>query len=449
MNRRAFLVWLGAMCMSAIAGTFFGRQAPLRADTLTPDEMLKVPKTTPKPAPKAVTLIHDAECLNYEGPKVGIYEENAVRVRRIIERLRALNFRIDVSTVVKATDEQLARVHTRRYIKYIRQSVDLPQDEFVVTRRVEYRLVNVPSSAPSPVLASGPSPIPTQRMEKVVRLVLRADGAPKHSRMRPFDAGALAAGAAIQAVDAVMRDRSLAGFALVRPPGHHAMRARNRGFCIFNNAAVAARHAQATHKVKRVLIVDWDVHHGNGTQEIFYRDPSVLVFSTHQENIYPRRTGKMSETGIGQGQGYNVNAPLPPRTGDEGYVRVFEEVLAPIARSYRPDLIIVSAGQDAHKQDRIAQMNLSDAGYAKLTQIVRDLARELCDGRLVLVLEGGYNPPVAARAVETIVRVLSDGGSVDDMLGETFDKPVHSRIKARIAAVRSTQVAFWPILDRA
>jgi acetoin utilization deacetylase AcuC-like enzyme len=194
------------------------------------------------------------------------------------------------------------------------------------------------------------------------------------------------------------------------------------------------------------MIVDWDVHHGNGTQEIFYNDPSVLYFSTHQENIYPKRTGKVAEVGAGAGRGYNVNVPLPPRTGDDGFIQVFKEILVPVAKSFKPDLIIVSAGQDAHLQDFVAQMRVTDAGFAAMTRMMKQLASELCNDKLAFVLEGGYNPKVTARAVETIVRVLQAPAGQDDFLGETFAEDRSLAFKARMAEVKATQQAYWPSL---
>jgi acetoin utilization deacetylase AcuC-like enzyme len=281
-----------------------------------------------------------------------------------------------------------------------------------------------------------------------VRYVKLPAGAPdRRSKVTPWVAGALAAGGAVKAVDEVMTGRAKASFALIRPPGHHARRGKNMGFCIFNNAAVAARHAQAEHGAKRVLIVDWDVHHGNGTQEIFYDDPSVLYFSSHQENIYPKRTGRIAETGVGSGKGYNVNVPLPRHTGDEGFVQVYRELLTPIARAFRPDLIIVSAGQDAHVGDFVAQMRMTDAGFAKLTQMMRGLAGELCLDRLVFVLEGGYAPKVAARACETICRVLQSPPGEGDFTGEALNGGAPA-LRARIDQVKAVQTDYWPALAR-
>ncbi|MDB5101598.1 MAG: class histone deacetylase, partial [Cyanobacteria bacterium RYN_339] len=167
----------------------------------------------------------------------------------------------------------------------------------------------------------------------------------------------------------------------------------------------------------------------------------------HQEGIYPKRTGRVHEVGEGPGKGYNVNVPLPPQTGDDGFLQVFKEVLVPVAKAFKPDLIIVSAGQDAHLQDFVAQMRVTDAGFAAMTRIMKQLATELCNDKLAFVLEGGYNPKVTARAVETIVRVLQAPSGQDDFLGETFKDDRNPAFKARLAEVKATQQAYWHALS--
>jgi len=218
-----------------------------------------------------------------------------------------------------------------------------------------------------------------------------------------YRAAVLGAGAAAAAVDSAMAGRT--GFALVRPPGHHALHASAMGFCLFNNVAVAAQHAIRKHKLERVLIVDWDVHHGNGTQDYFYERNDVLFFSVHQYPFYPG-TGAASEVGSGVGKGYTANVPLRSGVGDDGYGRVFDEVLAPLTRRYRPRMIVVSAGYDAHMADPIGGMAVSVAGFYSMAEKVRRLAEEIeeCAGRVAAVLEGGYNvEALAASVVATIV----------------------------------------------
>ncbi|MFZ1753521.1 MAG: histone deacetylase [Caldilineaceae bacterium] len=232
-----------------------------------------------------------------------------------------------------------------------------------------------------------------------------------------WQASLLAAGGLLAVVDSVLNEKADNGFALVRPPGHHARPHTGMGFCLLGNVAIAARHAQKTHGLERVLIVDFDVHHGNGTQEMFWDDPSVLVFNTHQFPYYPG-SGSLDETGAGPGQGYTVNLPLPPGVGDEGYLAAFQQVLAPVARRFQPELILLSAGYDAHWMDPLAQERLSVTGYAALVEEVMGLAEELCGGRLVATLEGGYNLDVLPHCVLTTLRTLSeDPAGVSDPFG--------------------------------
>jgi acetoin utilization deacetylase AcuC-like enzyme len=217
-----------------------------------------------------------------------------------------------------------------------------------------------------------------------------------------------AAGGVLAAVDAVMGGQVRNAFCAVRPPGHHALTNRAMGFCLFNNVAIAARYLQRRHKLNRILIVDWDVHHGNGTQATFYADPTVFYFSAHQSPLYPG-TGGADETGEGEGRGFTLNVPLPPGTGDTEYGRVFEERLRPAAAAFRPEFVLLSAGFDAAQGDLLGGMRLTPAGYASLTRLVKAIAAEHCQGRLVATLEGGYNLDRLAACVEAHVRALSDG----------------------------------------
>lgn len=236
-----------------------------------------------------------------------------------------------------------------------------------------------------------------------------------------YEAALLAAGGLVEVVRAVLTGRARNGFALVRPPGHHATAAHGMGFCLFNNVAVGARAALAACAElgipQRVLIVDWDVHHGNGTQDIFYTSPQVLYFSTHQYPHYPG-SGHWRETGSGAGAGATVNVPLPAGVGDEGFARIFDEVLTPVAERFQPGLILVSAGYDAHWSDPLANLRLSLAGYWRLSKTAVALADRLCGGRLVAVLEGGYNLKVLTRGVaDTCRALLGDEAPGADPLG--------------------------------
>lgn len=209
----------------------------------------------------------------------------------------------------------------------------------------------------------------------------------------------LAAGGLLAAADAIMAGRVSNAFCAVRPPGHHAERSRAMGFCFFNNVAIAARYFQKKHDLARVLIVDWDVHHGNGTQHSFDGDPSVLFFSAHQYPHYPG-TGSAEEHGRGMGEGATINVPMEAGEGNDEYRTVFQKVLVPAADQFKPDVVIISAGFDAHRDDPLAGMDLTEAGYAELTGIVAGIARRHSQGRILSSLEGGYNLQALSASVE-------------------------------------------------
>lgn len=221
-----------------------------------------------------------------------------------------------------------------------------------------------------------------------------------------WEAALHAAGGLVALVGEVLAGRLDNGFALVRPPGHHAEAHRGMGFCLFNNVAIAARAAQAEWNVGRVLIVDWDVHHGNGTQQIFYEDPSVMYFSTHQYPYYPG-TGAREERGAGPGEGTTVNVPFPGGVGDEDYLLAFKRLLVPLAKRFRPDLVLVSAGFDPHWRDPLAAMEVTLTGFARMAEVLLGLAEEVCRGRIVFVLEGGYDLDALAYGVANTLFLLS------------------------------------------
>jgi len=230
-----------------------------------------------------------------------------------------------------------------------------------------------------------------------------------------YEAALYAAGGAMNAVSAVLRGEVHNAYALLRPPGHHAMKNRAMGFCIFGNAVVAAHYARNTFGLERVMIVDWDVHHGNGTQDAFYADPNVLFVSLHQHDWYPSLSGELEQIGSGAGAGYTVNIPLPPGTGDRGYIAAFEQLVLPIGLQYRPQLIILSAGQDANWLDPLAQMMLTMSGFRRISEMTVALAHDVCEDRLVMLQEGGYSaayvPYCTVAAVEPLLGV--DLGIVD------------------------------------
>jgi acetoin utilization deacetylase AcuC-like enzyme len=221
-----------------------------------------------------------------------------------------------------------------------------------------------------------------------------------------YDIARLAAGGAIEALDAVVDGRVQNAYALVRPPGHHAEPDRGRGFCIFGNVALAVMHARAVRDIERVAIVDWDVHHGNGTQAAFYDNPEVLTISIHQDRNYPLETGSLDERGAGAGEGYNLNVPLPPGSGHGAYVATIERVVEPALRAFQPELIVVPSGFDASSTDPLGRMLCSSETYREMTRRLMQIASEVCRGRLLLCHEGGYSnmsvPPCGLAVLEQL-----------------------------------------------
>ncbi|MDH5574525.1 MAG: histone deacetylase [Nitrospirota bacterium] len=220
-----------------------------------------------------------------------------------------------------------------------------------------------------------------------------------------LEAAYLATGGALIAVDAIMNDGIDQAFCAVRPPGHHAEADRAMGFCFLNSVAIAARYIQQRYGLQRILIVDWDVHHGNGTQHAFYDDASVLFFSTHQFPCYPG-TGGGTETGEGAGKGFTINVPLSGGQGDDEYREVFQNILVPAADTFRPDFVLISAGFDAHRDDPLANMNLTEQGYSELTDIVASIAEHSAGGRILSCLEGGYHLDALANSVDRHLQAL-------------------------------------------
>ena len=220
-----------------------------------------------------------------------------------------------------------------------------------------------------------------------------------------LNAAYLAAGGALAAVDAIMSQQVDHVFCAVRPPGHHAEAGRAMGFCLFNNVAIAARYVQKNYGLKRVLIVDWDVHHGNGTQHSFDDDPTILFFSTHQYPHYPG-TGCATERGTGAGEGFTINVPMEAGEGDEAYHTIFLKSLVPAADDFKPEFVIISAGFDAHRDDPLASMGLTEVGYADLTGIVAGIARRHAQGRILSSLEGGYNLNALSASVDAHIKAL-------------------------------------------
>jgi acetoin utilization deacetylase AcuC-like enzyme len=260
-----------------------------------------------------------------------------------------------------------------------------------------------------------------RHVERVQQVCSRGGGwldADTYALPVSYDVALLSVGGAIAAVDTVLAGRAHNALAVLRPPGHHATPNGAMGFCLFSNVAIAARHAQAAYKaVSRIMVVDFDVHHGNGTQAAFYDDPSVLYVSTHQYPFYPG-TGAAGDIGEGAGRGTTVNMPLRAGTGNQGYRLLYEQVLWPVARRFKPDLILVSAGFDAHWADPLAMILLDLDGYVYLTRELIAMAHELCQGRIVFVLEGGYDLDVVSHGVLNVAYALLGKDETIDPVGK-------------------------------
>jgi len=255
-----------------------------------------------------------------------------------------------------------------------------------------------------------------------------------------FDAALYAAGAVLDGIDLVISGKMRNIFALVRPPGHHAERDRAMGFCLFNNIAIGAQYAIKKHALERVLIVDWDLHHGNGTQHSFYDDQRVLYFSTHQYPFYPG-SGDFQETGTGIGRGFSVNVPLGMGCGDNDFYTIFKEVLEPIADLYRPQLVLVSAGFDTHFDDPLGGMKMTPDGYAALAGLVQQIANRHAEGRLLLTLEGGYSLSGLRDSVRAVIEQLAGKHQVEEGAAEGTG---HDRSTDRIIeTVAQVQREFW------
>lgn len=276
---------------------------------------------------------------HYENPETKRRLRNLVEVSGLLDHLVQLKPRY-------ATDDEIARFHTREHIADIKAKSE-----------VGYADASV--------------------------LTPMGKGS--------YEIALLAAGGAIVAFDAVLEGKVANAYALIRPPGHHATATTGMGFCLFGNAVVAIHHAKVKHGLKRVATVDWDVHHGNGTQSAFYRDPSVLTISLHQDNLFPPDSGGLAENGEGLGEGFNLNIPLPPGSGNGAYVAAFERVVIPALKRFKPELIVVPSGFDGSGVDPLGRQMISSDAYRTMTRLLMQAAGELCGGRIVMTHEGGYS----------------------------------------------------------
>lgn len=306
---------------------------------------------------RRVALVYDNGYLEHAPPEG--HPERAERLRGVLRHLKetGLEAQLQLIRPVPAKGESLKAVHTQRHLDFVRQ-----------------------------VSEQGGGIL---------------DGGDTHASAESYDIAVLAAGGVLTGIEAVVGGTSDAAFCAVRPPGHHAESNEPMGFCIFNNVAIGARYAQQHHGIERVAILDWDVHHGNGTQHIFEDDPTVLFISLHQYPFYPG-TGSRSERGKGAGEGFTMNFPLPAGTGEEIYLRAFTEGIIPALKRFRPGLILISAGFDAHRDDPLGGMDLSAASFSKFTDLVKGISP------IVSVLEGGYNQRALADSVHAHLNALME-----------------------------------------
>lgn len=348
------------------------------------------------PQPPALRVIEHPGFRDHEAPAG--HPERSARLEAVGRSIEGFEHRLERATPRPADDEELLRIHDRDHLDRIDAAVarapgHLDPDTFVSAHSAEVAR-----------LAAG----------SAIDLALASAGQGRASGASPV------------------------GFAAVRPPGHHAEGDRAMGFCLFNNVAIAARALQALAGLEKLLILDWDVHHGNGTQHSFEADPSVLYLSTHQYPYYPG-TGDAGEAGRDAGLGATVNVPMPAGCGDAEYVGALQRVLVPVARSFAPDMILVSCGYDAHADDPLASMEVSGRGYLEMTRIVQALADDLCGGRLCFVLEGGYALTGLASGTTATLRALTEAPG-DARPPPPVDAPPGSMLRGivdRVAAVHA------------
>lgn len=313
-----------------------------------------------------VGIVYDPIYLKHD---TGDHPESPRRLRAILYKLQETGLWKKLEHIVPkpASDQDLLRVHSEKHVEYIRR-----------------------------LASEGGGRVDADTVVS------------RHS----FDSAVYAAGGVVTALEAVVSGEVNSAFALVRPPGHHSTRDRAMGFCLFNNVAMAAAYALEKYKFNRVLILDFDVHHGNGTQDIFEREPRVSYISVHESPLYPG-SGAVCERGVG-----NIfNVPLPPFSGADEYIRIYDEIVMPVASRFKPEIILVSAGFDAHWRDEIASMRLSISGYSDILRRINALAGEFCKGRVVLSLEGGYDPEALSSGVEAVFDVLLGAPDALDLLG--------------------------------
>lgn len=291
--------------------------------------------------------------------------------------------------------------------------------------------------------------IETVHSPKYIEKILNTAGEPQRyldpdtvTSEHTCEAAFLAAGGIFEAVKYVLKDELDNAFALIRPPGHHAEQDRQMGFCIFNNIALAAEYARRQFGLTRILIVDWDVHHCNGTQHIFEKSPEVLLFSTHRIPFFPG-TGNYNEIGLEDGRGFTVNVPLTPQKGDAEFARIYREILVPVALEFQPELILVSAGFDTHHDDPIGGMRVSEHGYSYLTHLLCETAEKTCQGKIVFMLEGGYDLVAMRKSIHAVLKTLLDG--IAEIIEEKIEHDLQnsSSVSDIIRDVIETHKPYW------
>jgi acetoin utilization deacetylase AcuC-like enzyme len=308
---------------------------------------------------KTALVYHPVYLRHYTGPS---HPERASRLQAILRKLRTTHLIDDLQLFEPkaASLDDIALVHSRDYIVSVKA---LAKDGFA-------------NLDPETVVSSG-----------------------------SFEAALYAAGGVIKGIDLVLKGETDNAFAMVRPPGHHALPSRAMGFCVFNNIAIGAKYIQKNYKYERILIVDFDIHHGNGTEEIFYEDPGVFYISLHQYPHYPG-TGAREDIGRGRGKGFNLNLPMSPGSGDVEYIKVFKDTVIPAANSFKPQVILISAGFDGHAKDPLSSTTLTSKGYYEITTILKELAKSYSENRIVSILEGGYNLFSLADSVHSHLKAL-------------------------------------------
>jgi len=334
---------------------------------------------------------------------------------------------------------------------YMEHLANLPHVESPQRLRVIYQMLDEPGMA-GKFLNVSPRPATHEELAWIhsdahIARVAQTEGQfhtaldpDTHTTPLSYKAAKLAVGGLFALMDKIFDDTVKNGFALVRPPGHHAEKNRGLGFCLFNNVALGARYAMKHHHVKKILIADWDLHHGNATQNSFYEDPTVLYFSAHQYPHYPG-SGDITEAGAGKGIGFTVNVPLWPGHGDGEYYQIFKRILFPIAEAFEPELILVSAGFDTCAGDPLGGMNVTPQGYAAMTRLLMDMAEEHASGRLALTLEGGYHPVGLREGVKAVLKELSGESILTTGDLEALEKAPAPPIVNEVIQV---QRLYWP-----